>query len=500
MTELEEKLLKQVEALTNELQLLREQNDYLIKKLFGRSSEKNIDEKQLDLFDDDSSFNLAETTEEKTEVEDITYRRKKRTGYKAKLTEHLPVKEIHCELIGEECKCDWCNTSLKHIGKKYVHEEVIFVPATMYKKVYFQHSYECSTCKSDGFDSIKKASVPKQPITHSLASPSVLAHLHHQKIELSLPFHRQEKEWAEYGLAVPRRTLANWFISSTEKWLKPIWDKLKTHLVTEQLLHADETPYKVLSSDKQKSYYWLFRTIEEADRPIILFQHDLSRSSLVPQSFLRGYGGYLHCDAYTAYQSIEKVTLVKCWAHVRRKFFEARGSTTKITKADQGVRYCDRLFKVERTIKGMSPNERYQIRLEKSLPILEEFWSWIESFHVLIGSKLGRAVSYALNHKEGLMNFLKDGRCALSNNVAERSIRATTIGRKNWSFSTSERGAIANGISYSIIATAQSNGLNPTKYLAYLFEKLPNLQESFDKGILEDYLPWSKQVQLICKQ
>lgn len=500
MTELEKQLLKQNEALTNELQLLREQVDYLTKKLFGRSSEQSSDSKdQLDLFGDDSSFNLAETTEEKTVVEEIHYKRKKRTGFKAELTKHLPIEEVHCELMGNDCTCDWCNSELKHIGQKQTREEVVFVPATMYKKVYFQHAYECPVCKQDGTDSIKKAPVPKAPIARSLASPSVLAHLHHQKIEMSLPFYRQVQEWEEYGIKVPRRTLANWFIVSTEQWLMPIWNLLKKHLIEEPLIHADETYYKVLSSDKQKSYYWLFRTIEQAEHPIILFQHNLSRSSSVPQKFLSKFSGYLHCDAYAAYTTLNNVTLVKCWSHLRRKFFEAKGLQNNQSKADQGVAYCDRLFQIERDIKSKSSDEKYLLRLKLSVPILDEFWRWIESFHSLPGSKLGKAVGYALNHKEGLMNFLKDGRCAISNNIAERSIRITTIGRKNWNFSTSERGAVANGISYSIIDTAKSNGINPTKYLKYLFKNLPNLQDISNNEILEDYLPWANKVQLACK-
>lgn len=420
-------------------------------------------------------------------------------GYKAELTKHLPVKEIHCELNGEDCTCDWCNAELRHIGKSYVHEEVVFVPATMYKKVYYQHSYECPSCKVDGEDAIKKAPVPKQPITHSLASPSVLAQLHHQKIEMSLPFYRQEKEWANYGLKVPRRTLANWFITSTEKWLKPIWNKLKEYLLKEELLHADETYYKVLSSDKQKTYYWLFRTIEQATHPIVLFQHDLTRSSSVPQKFLRGFSGYLHCDAYGAYGTLENVTLVNCWAHLRRKFFEAKGTATKNSKADQGVKYCDDLFRIEREIQEFSPEKKYEFRIKKSKPIIDKFWEWIRSFHALGGSKLGKAVGYALNNKTGLMNFLLDGRCAISNNIAERSIRPTTVGRKNWNFSASERGATANGIVYSLVDTAKANGIAPTRYFEYLFEKLPNLTIENDLSVLEDYLPWSDQVQLACK-
>lgn len=500
MTEFEERLLKQNEALTNELKLLREQNQFLLNKLYGRSSEKSIDPNgQLDLFEEDSSFDLAETTEEKTVFEEINYQRKKKKGYKAALTKNLPVEEVHCVLEGADCTCDWCCSDLKDIGKSKIREEVIFVPAKMYKNVYYQHAYECPTCKKDGADAIKKAVVPKQPMTHSLASASILAHLFHQKIEMSLPFYRQEKEWESYGLRVPRRTQANWFITSCEKWLTPIWKELKKKLVKEELIHADETYYNVLSSEKQKSYFWLFRTIEQAEHPIILYHHELSRKSSVAQHFLDDFSGYLHCDGYAAYQSIEKTTLVNCWAHVRRKFFEATDSTSKDTPASQGVAYCDKLFHIEKEMKELSDQEKYDLRLAKSQPILDEFWQWIESFIALPGSKLGKAVNYALNMKAGLMNFLKDGRCALSNNLAERSIRPTTIGRKNWHFSASERGATANGIAYSIIETAKANNLVPVKYLEYLFTHLPNLEDSSNSKALEAYLPWSEQVQTVCR-
>ncbi|WP_086951698.1 MULTISPECIES: IS66 family transposase [Vagococcus] len=341
--------------------------------------------------------------------------------------------------------------------------------------------------------------VPKQPITHSLASASILAHLFHQKIEMSLPFYRQEKEWESYGLRVPRRTQANWFITSCEKCLTPIWKELKKKLVKEELIHADETYYNVLSSEKQKSYFWLFRTIEQAEHPIILYYHDLSRKSSVAQQFLAEFSGYLHCDGYSAYKSIEKTTLVNCWAHVRRKFFEAKDSSSKNTPASQGGAYCDQLFHIEKEMKELSHQEKYDLRLAKSQPILNEFWQWIASFNALPGSKLGKAVNYALNMKAGLMNFLKDGRCALSNHLAERSIRPTTIGRKNWHFSASERGATANGIAYSIIETAKANDLVPVKYLEYLFIHLPNLEDNSTSNALEVYLPWSEQVQATCR-
>lgn len=131
---------------------------------------------------------------------------------------------------------------------------------------------------------------------------------------------------------MPKRTLAKRFLTSTEKWLKPILQQLKEHLLKEELLHADETYYRVLSSDKQKTYYWLFRTIEQATYPIVLFQHDLTRSSSVPQTFLHGFKGFLHCDAYSTYGTLANVTLVNCWATYEESSFRQKGLTLSSLK------------------------------------------------------------------------------------------------------------------------------------------------------------------------
>ncbi|EQA5418138.1 transposase domain-containing protein [Enterococcus faecalis] len=156
-----DKIQKQNEAYAQELHLLREQVAYLTTKLFGRSTEKSEDlNGQLDLFNDDKLFNQAETTEEKTIVEEIKYKRKKQIGYKAALTKDLPVKEVYCELTNQDCQCDWCMSHMKPIGKEYVREEVVFSPATMYKKKYYRYAYACPNCKTDGADYIKKLPYP----------------------------------------------------------------------------------------------------------------------------------------------------------------------------------------------------------------------------------------------------------------------------------------------------------------------------------------------------
>jgi transposase len=386
---------------------------------------------------------------------------------------------------------------MRAIGKKYVHEQVVFIPAQLYLEKTYTTSYECLTCKSIGADYIKQAPVPKQPFTHSLVSPSILAQVFHQKFELSLPLYRQEKEWASLGFSLSRRTLTNWVIQASQDWLAPIYERLKHYLLQEEILHADETYYNVLASDKQKTYYWLFRTIEQAQHQIVLYQHEETRSGTISQKFLETFKGLLHCDGYAGYHHLDDIELINCWAHVRRKFFEAKG-TSQNSLGAQGERYCNQLFRIEQELSGLEPEEKRKAREKKLRPIMEQFFDWLSNSAVLARSKLGKAITYALNQKEGLMNVLKDGRAALSNNLAERSIRPTTIGRKNWNFSVSTAGAQANGVAYSIIETAKANKLNPTKYLAYLFERLPNLPELTDKA-LEEFLPWTEEVQFSCQ-
>jgi len=157
---------------------------------------------------------------------------------------------------------------------------------------------------------------------------------------------------------------------------------------------------------------------------------------------------------------------------------------------------------LEKGLEVLSSEERKTQRLKQQMPVLEAFWLWIDSIkgHILPKSKLGSAVNYALNQKEGLMNYLKDGNCCLSNNLAENRIRPFTIGRKNWLFSGSPKGAAASAAVYSIIETAKANGLNPYKYLHFILKNLPGAQFQRYPELLEDYLPWNTEVQQICKQ
>lgn len=481
------------------IQQLKEQVEYLTKKLFGFSSEKTkVDKNQLSLFEDPT---LEESEMIPEIAEEITYHRCKPTGRKAELTKNLPVEEVHYERHGEDCSCDHCGQEMKPMGQKVIREEVCFIPAKLYKKVHISHTYACD-CHDPLFESkpIRCADVPKAPIQRSLASPSTLAWLFHQKFELSLPIYRQEKEWESYGLEVSRRTLANWIITAAHDWLAPIYHDLADELKNQEVLHADETHYQILRRPDGKpatseARIWLVRTIKDAKHPVIYYHADLTRARSVAVKLLDKFQGYLHCDGYSAYKSIPHTSLVGCWAHCRRKFQEV---SAEHGKAKIGLDYCNQIFRIERELQGLPPEERQKQRQRRVRPIIEAFYTFLESFHTVKG-KLRTAVTYAFNQKKELMTFLEDGRLEASNNLAEQAIKTVVIGRKNFLFSTSVKGAEANTIAYSIIETAKANGLNVYNYLTYLFEKLPNCEFQANPELLKDFLPWAKTIQENCK-
>ena len=229
---------------------------------------------------------------------------------------------------------------------------------------------------------------------------------------------------------------------------------------------------------------WIYTTGNDDLPPIILYDYQPGRGQEYPNSFLSGFKGYLQTDGYAGYHGLENVIHMGCWAHARRKFVEAqqsmpkgqrsvtedeadpeRARNTQKLPAEIGLAYCNKLFYIERTLKGLDPEERKAKRLEREVPVWDSFWEWLGTVNPVGGSKLEKAVKYAFNHRERLTNYLLDGRCEISNNKAERCAKAYGIGRKNFLFHTSVDGAKSSAILYSLIETAKANGLNVFQYL-----------------------------------
>lgn len=486
----------QIKILENKIAWMMEQILLSKHKQFGASSEKSQYD-QLCLFNDaekEADERIAEP-----EFEEIKFKRKKRVGKKDEMLSDLPVEVVEYFLSDEERLCPKCGL-LMHIMGKNIRRELKIIPAQVKVVEHVQYTYSCRDCEkySDGTPIVKSV-VAEPVIKGSIASPSTVAYIMSQKYVNAMPLYRQEKEFERLGIEISRQTMANWVIRCANDWLEPLYSAMREILIKREVLHADETVLQVLKEPGKKpqsnSYMWLYRTSGDTNSPIVLYEYQPDRAAKRPKEFLEGFNGYLHTDGYSAYHNLSKdITVCGCWSHARRKFDETLKSiklSEQIgSKALEGKTYCDKLFAVEKKIADFTIEKRHEKRQELAKPILEDFLAWLKKSDALPKSALGKAVYYALAQWKYLDNYLLDGRCEISNNRAERSIKPFVIGRKNFLFSDTVRGAKASAIIYSIIETAKENGLNPMKYLTYLFEKMPNMDLKNNLDLFEFLFPW----------
>ncbi|MED4568071.1 IS66 family transposase [Brevibacillus agri] len=475
-------------------------------KRFGASSEKtHPDQLELNLFNEAEV--LATPAAQEPDVETVTYSRKKSAGRKSKL-DQFPVETVLYELPETEQVCACCGGPLHEMSTE-TRNEITVIPAEVKVVRHVRQVYACRRCEREEIRTpIVTAPMPEPVYPGSLASPSSMAYVMTQKYVDSQPLYRQEQQFARMGLTISRQTLANWMIYGAEQWLSLLTDRMQEHLLNQDILHADETTLQVLRepgrSAETQSYLWLYRT-GRMGPPIVLYDYRTTRGGEHPRNFLTGFGGYLHVDGYAGYHKVKDVTLVGCWAHARRKFDEAlkalpASQDKNETAAQQGLQFCNQLFAIERELKDVTPEERYTVRMERSKPILDAYLAWLRQQRprTLPKSLLGQAIAYSLNQRDKLTAFLQDGRLEIDNNRSERSMKPFVIGRKNWLFANTPRGAKASAIIYSVIETAKESGLNPFKYLTHLFEQLPQLPDLKNPETLDSLLPWSPSLPLTC--
>lgn len=477
-------------------------------RLFAQSSEKTMaDERQMLLFDEAENEACAKKPE--PSVEEITYtRRKKPSGHSKDDISSIPVETIEHSIPEDERICPECGGQMHVMGHE-VRRELAIIPAQVKVVEHKREVYSCRNCEHNNTHvPVIKAAVPEPVIKGSAASASAIAHIMTQKYVNGTPLYRQEMSFLGDGFLLSRQTMANWLIKASSLWFNPLYCIMHEKLIKEEILHADETVLQVLKepgrSSRNESFMWLYRTGKDSKRQIILYEYQPTRSSSHPKSFLKGFSGYLHADGYSGYKALaassEGITLCGCWAHARRKFHEAVHSLPpeeqKNCASQKGLEYCNALFALERRYETLSPEERHRQRLEQSKPISDAFFEWAGLQQALLKSSLGKALRYALEQRPSLEAFYEDGRVELSNNRAERSIKPFVIGRKNWLFSCTPKGAKASAIIYSVIETAKANGLIPFEYLRYVLETMPNISA-------EDYhtlLPWSISLPDICRK
>ncbi len=248
---------------------------------------------------------------------------------------------------------------------------------------------------------------------------------------------------------------------------------------------------------------WVYSSIKNCEQPVRLFEYQPGRSGKYPQEFLKDYTGFIHTDAYKGYEKVSGITRCLCWSHLRRYFVDALPkdiNSLEATIPSQAIGYINKLFEIEKKLEIFSPEGRKEQRLIQEKPVLDAFWSWSKTTAtgILPKSKLGQVFQYAANQKEGLMNYLLDGNCSISNNLAENSIRPFTIGRKNWLFSGNPKGAEASAGVYTLIETAKANGLNANKYIQFILSDIPGTAFLQYSEFLEDYMPWDPMIQKRC--
>lgn len=488
---------------------LREQIDYLTKKLFGSSSEKRNDtfEGQLNIFDEAEQCSNGEAVENVPEQETIIkeHNRKAKTKLDDKL-KNIPVEKVRIELSEEESICPYCNTSYEVLGEEVIRRELQYVPASVKVLEYVSVTYICPQCKEDDVPYIVKSKVPSGLMKHSLASPSSVAWAMYQKYANAMPLYRQEKDWNQYGIKLSRTTLANWIIYCTDKYFIHLYEYFHRQLLTRQFLMADETTVQVLNEPERRpqsqSYMWLYRTGEDELPPIILYGYTPTRAGYNAGDFLTGFRGYLETDGYQGYNKVSDIKRCCCWAHIRRYLIEAvpKGKEYDYSNpAVQGVQYCNKLFQYEDSYKkkGYSYKKRREMRLEQEKPVLDAFWLWLDNQRPVRNTRMDKAVTYIRNRRQYLETYLEDGRCSFSNNLSENAIRPFTVGRKNWLFSDSTAGANASAMVYSIVETAKAHNLNVYKYLVYILEHRPNDKMSDEE--LGSLAPWSPNVIDACQ-
>ena len=494
-------LSKQNHELLNQIEVLTEQVRQLTKMIYGSRTEKSkyqAPDGQCSLFDDDPSFNEAEHTDSQS-TETVTYtviRSKKKRNDSFK--EGVAVEEIHHYPSSLTCTC--CQSDLHEIGTTMAREEAKIIPARIVRVQHIEHAYECKECKKDTERAayISKGKAPAAALPRSVASPELLAKIVSDKFSLYLPLYRQVKELERMGLQTNDKNLSNWVIRVAEDWLLPIYEKMKNVLSTKSLLHIDETIAQVLNRSDGKSgqsnaYNWVFRTVPTEGPVIILFHHALTRSRDVLKEYLAGFEGTVICDGYSAYDKLPNIKFANCMAHVRRYWLKAESKN-----GSKGLAYCNKLYELERRFKGLPPKQRQKMRWKHSRKIIRKFFSWLEKSQFYGKNALATATEYTLNRKKQLKEFLYNGQIEIDNNPAENAIRPSVIGRRNWLFSVSEAGARANAICLSLAETAKANGIDFYQYLVNLFTDLPNIPFHQQPELLEDYMPWSENIQATC--
>ena len=425
---------------------------------------------------------------------------RKKTGRRPIPQEFPRVEVIHD--IPEADKVCPCGCQLTRIGEE-VSEKLDFIPATIQVIRHIRPKYACRACEGteDDGPTVKTAPMPPQLIPQGLATPGLLAYVLASKFVDGLPFYRQERIFERLGLDISRATMCGWALRAAQA-CHPLIGLLYQECRSGPIINLDETVVQVLGeagrANTSQSYMWLVRG-GPPEHPAVLFHYAPSRSGKVAEELVGDFQGYLQTDGFAGYNALgerEGIIHVGCLAHVRRKFVEAIKAGSKKSSGGTAQAVVDligKLYHLEKQARDAKrdADQIRAMRQDKAKPIMDRIKALLLEREKTTPPKslLGKAIAYALGQWERVVVYLEDGRLRPDNNLAENAIRPFAVGRKNWLFSGSPAGAAASAALYSLVETAKANGLEPLRYLHFLFEKLPLAKSQDDfRALLPQHL------------
>jgi transposase len=491
---------RQIDQLTHRLQ-------QLLRAHFGQKSEK-IDPAQMALF---AQQILAQVNQPQPTPEEPSASVPCKGHGRNKLPRNLPRKRVVIDVPAEQRKCGCCGQEMTRIGEE-TSEQIEYIPASTYVIETVRPKYACKHCP-DG--TVITADKPRQPIEKGLPGPGMLAHVITSKYCDHIPLNRQSGMFRRQGLELPPSTLGGWMGASAK-----LGDLLLEVMVQEVLasdaIHTDDTPVPVLDKDRKSARLGrLWAYLGDDLHPYTVYDYTPSRARDGPVEFLSKYEGYVHADAYGGYDGIyaanDKIIEVLCWAHARRKHFDAQDSDAP--RATMALGYIRRLYQIERQAKEIFERQadrddarpmaviRLELRQQQSLPILKEFETWmrrqaggsavdgssVSGGPVLPKSPLGMAINYCLRNWPALLRYTSDGQLDIDNNSAERAMRPIAVGRRNYMFFGSDNGGHTAAVLYSLIASAKRHGLDPFVYLRDVLARISDHPSNKLRELLPDH-------------
>ena len=464
-------LLDQLRSSRRNEEQLRAKVDELVRKLFGRKSEK-INPDQLSLIDLESLGISPAQDEPAQTVPELEPPSKWRKPKRRKPPKELRRRRVEHTLPEAERLCPCCKDPMQPIREE-THEQLDYRPSSFEVVEHVRFVYGCRQ-RCD--EAVEVATKPPQMIDKGLPGPGLLAHVITSKYANHLPLYRLEGIFQREGVEIARSTMTGW-IAACSKAVGPLIDHMRKDLLRSHVIATDDTPVPVQSRKSggcRKGRLWVY--VGDEEHPWILYDYTPTRGRDGPMEFLEGFEGYLQADGYAGYDEIyrtRRVVEVGCWMHARRYFYDA--SQADPARPCEALAIIRELYKIEKKVKDLDSDARLALRQEKAVPLLDTMEEWIarQIRDALPKSPLGKALTYADNQWAALRRYTKDGRLSMDNGRSERALRPIAVGRKNWLFAGSDAGGQRAARLYTLIESCRRHRLDPFRYLRDLFRRLP---------------------------